>query len=159
MFEIVREKVIKIVDNWIPKKKYSKETEYRDDLAEFIREELKRPQKSLLSLLVGTQKHRVKMEARRVYADIEIDEDIGIELKLNLKGKTEMDRLYGQISRYESEYKCTFVVLCGVVKEETVEELEYWLDQIDNGLATFFGDIRVVRKDEAMIGKKIKRNL
>ncbi len=153
------EDVRKIVNNWSPKKKYSKETEYRDDLVEFIRGELNRPQKSFLRLFVGTQKHRVKKEAGRVHADIEIDRNIGIELKRNLKGKTEMDRLYGQISEYEREYECIIVVLCGEVREETVEELEYRLEQIDSGWGTVLDEpkVTIVRKDEAVIKGKEKK--
>ena len=71
MFESLCDTVLGIVERWIPKKKYSKEIEYRDELAEFIRNELKRRQQDIL---FGTpKKHRVKKEAGRSHADIEID--------------------------------------------------------------------------------------
>lgn len=155
MFGSLCEDVRKIVKKWTPKKKYSKETEYRDDLMEFIRRELKQRQQIPL---FGAQKHRVKKEAGRAHADIEIDTNIGIELKRNLKGKTEMDRVYGQISEYGREYECIIVVLCGEVREETVEELEYRLEQINND-GEFWDDakVTVVRKDEAVTKGKVKK--
>ena len=36
-----------------------------------------------------------------------------------------MNRLMGQLIDYEDEYKCIIVVLCGEVREETVDELKY----------------------------------
>jgi hypothetical protein len=150
MLETFGEKVLKIVENWIPKKKYSKETEYRDDLAEFIRKELYLAQKqNPLSSLLGPQEHRVKTEAGRGYADIEIDEKIGIELKRNLNGKPQINRLYGQITEYNRQYDRTIVVLCGKMKEQTVEELKFQLNHIDQIWGNFWEDIRIVRKDEA----------
>jgi len=48
MFESLCNTVLGTVERWIPKKKYSKEIEYRDELAEFIRNELKRRQQDIL---------------------------------------------------------------------------------------------------------------
>ena len=159
MFESLCDTVLGIVERWIPKKKYSKEIEYRDELAEFIRNELKRRQQDIL---FGTpKKHRVKKEAGRSHADIEIDRNIGIELKRNLKGKTEMNRLSGQIIDYEEDYSCIIVVLCGEVSEETVEELEYQFRQryggVGFGLGTQGPRVTVVRKDEDSIKRKKKK--
>jgi len=102
MFESLCDTVLGIVERWIPKKKYSKEIEYRDDLAGFIRNELKRRQQDILFGI--PEEHSVQKEAGRAHADIEIDRKIGIELKRNLKGKTEMNRLSGQIIDYEGDY-------------------------------------------------------
>jgi len=159
MFESLCDDVIDIVGQWIPKKKYSKEPEYRDDLLEFIRSELKRSQQDIL---FGTpEKHRIKKEAGRSHADIEIDRNIGIELKRNLKGKTEMNRLTGQIIDYEGEYSCIIIVLCGEVGGETVEELEYQFKQrysgVGFGLDPQMPRVTVVRKDEASIKRRKKK--
>jgi len=51
-------------------------------------------------LLGPTRTHPVKKESERHLADIGIDEDIGVELKLNLRSKAQMDRLEGQVSGY-----------------------------------------------------------
>ena len=42
MFGSFCDDVLSIIKRWVPKKKYSKEAGYRDDLIEFIRRELKR---------------------------------------------------------------------------------------------------------------------
>jgi len=159
MFENLCDDVLSIVKRWFPKKKYSKEPEYRDDLMDFIRSELKRSQQDIL---FGTpRKHRVKKEAGRSHADIEIDRNIGIELKRNLKGKTAMNRLSGQIIDYEGDYSCIIVVLCGEVSEETVEEVEYQFKQryggVGFGLVPPGPRVTVVRKDETSIKRRKKK--
>lgn len=118
--------VLDIVREWVPEKKYRKETEYRDDLAEFIRKKLKELEEGpdVLSSIIRPEKHTVKRESRRTYADIAIDEDIGIELKRDLKGKSEIDRLVGQVDGYEKDYRYIIIVLCGEVDNEAVDEVE-----------------------------------
>ena len=159
MFESLCDTVLGIVERWIPKKKYSKEIEYRDELMKFIRSELKRGQRGILFGI--PEEHSVQKEAGRAHADIEIDRKIGIELKRNLKGKTEMNRLSGQIIDYEEDYSCIIVVLCGEMTEETVDELEYRVRQryggVGFGLGTQGPRVEIVRKDEAWIKRKKKK--
>lgn len=71
MFESLCDTVLGIVERWIPKKKILQGIEYRDELAEFIRNELKRRQQDIL--FSTPKKHHVKKEAGRAHADIEID--------------------------------------------------------------------------------------
>ncbi len=71
MFESLCDTVLGIVERWIPKKKYSKEIEYRDELMKFIRSELKRGQRDILFGI--PEEHSVQKEAGRAHADIEID--------------------------------------------------------------------------------------
>lgn len=103
----------------------NKHAKYCDELAEFIREKLRKRQQNVPFGI--PEEHYVKREGGRSRADIEIDGRIGIELKVDLKGKTEMNRLMGQLSDYEDEYKCIIVVLCGEVREDTADELRYKL--------------------------------
>jgi hypothetical protein len=159
MFENLCDDVIDIVEQWIPKKKYSKEPEFRDDLMEFIRGELKRSQQDIL---FGTpETHLVKKESGRHLADIGIDEDIGVELKLNLRRKAEMDRLEGQVSGFTREYSCIIVVLCGEVSEEIVEELKYRFKRSYGNVGFDLGPqgprVTVVRKDETSIKRRKKK--
>ena len=121
------DEVLSIIKRWTPKKKYTRETEYSDELAEFIRKKLKESQQGIL--FGCPEEHYVKREGGRSRADIEVDGRIGIELKRNLRGKTEMNRLMGQLSDYEDEYKCIIVVLCGEMKEETITQEEIWYYQ------------------------------
>jgi len=148
--------VLNIIEEWSPKKKYSKEIEYRDDLMEFIRKELKRNQQNIL---FGTSEtHCVKKESGRHLADIGIDEDIGVELKLNLRRKAEMDRLEGQVSGFSREYSCIIIVLCGKVSDEIVEELEYRFRQrygnVGFGIGPQGPRVEIVRKDVVGGSKK-----
>ena len=76
---------------------------------------------------VTPEEHYVKREGGRSRADIEVDGRIGIELEVDLKGKTEMGRLMGQLNHYEDEYNCIIVVLCSEVREDTADELRYKL--------------------------------
>jgi len=71
MFESLCDTVLGIVERWIPKNKYSKEIEYRDELMKFIRNELKRRQRDILFGI--PEEHSVQKEAGRAHADIEID--------------------------------------------------------------------------------------
>jgi len=125
---------------------------------EFIRRELKRSQQNIL--FGPPRTHLVKKESGRHLADIGIDEDIGVELKLNLRKKAEMDRLEGQVSGFTREYSCIIVVLCGEVSEEIVEELKYRFKRsygnVGFGLGLQGPRVEIVRKDEAWIkrGKK-----
>ena len=137
--------VLDIINQWKPKKKYSKESEYRDNLVEYIRQVFNQvfKQEQETSLFFEPVKHRIKIEHKNIYADIDIDEEIGIELKLNLRGKSEVDRLYGQISGYAKEYENIFIILCGDVKEDIHEEVLYRLKEIDRGWGTILDDPKI----------------
>ena len=156
------DEVLSIIKRWTPKKKYTRETEYSDELAEFIRKKLKESQQGIL--FGCPEEHYVKREGGRSRADIEVDGRIGIELKRNLKGKTEMNRLMGQLSDYEDEYKCIIVVLCGEVREETVDELRYKLKKkygtvsiSDFGFVLQKPRVEIVRiKERSQLRKKRK---
>ena len=113
--------VLSIVKNWKPRKKYSNEAGYRDDLMEYIRKKLNE-QQSMFGL-GPTEKHIIRKEDSRSLADIGIDRKIGIELKLNLTKKSQRNRLIGQINDYIKDYEYIIVVLCGKTNESEYEEL------------------------------------
>lgn len=91
--------------------------------------------------------------SRRHLADIRIDEKIGIELKRNLKGKTEIDNLDEQINDFVSQYSCILVVLCGEISDETVDDVKYRLKKRLRSMG--FGQqgprVKVIKKDEAAL--------
>jgi len=67
MFESLCDTVLGIVERWIPKKKYSKELEYRDELMKFIRNELKRRQQDIyLAFLKNTLFKRKREELTQI---------------------------------------------------------------------------------------------
>jgi hypothetical protein len=158
MFGNLCDDVLSIIKRWVPKRKYPKEPGYRDDLIEFIRSKLKRGQQNIFGIL---EEHSVQKEAGRAHADIEIDRNIGIELKRNLKGKSRIDELIGDLDLYEREYDCIIVVLCGEVTEETVDELKFRFRQRYGGVGFGLGPqgprVEVIRKDEASIKRRKKK--
>lgn len=156
MYGSLYDDVKRSVKKWRPKKSYSKETEYRDDLIEYLRKELNRPK------IPYTQapQHVIKKETGRSHADIDVDRKIGIELKRNLKGKTEMDRVLGQLEEYISEYENVILVLCGEVKEETFEEIRYRVKKMVSKLGPDIflpgPKVSIVRKDKEAL--KVKKS-
>lgn len=82
--------VLHAISIWEPKSEYTTELKYRNDLITFLRETLN-AEASASSAIWGFEHsgyHFIKKEDGRSLADIGIDDEIGIELKRNLKQKT-----------------------------------------------------------------------
>ena len=101
MFRELFEECVEIVDIWKPKKEYPKEELYRDDLIDFLFDKL------------NEEEHvKVVKEAGRGLCDIAVgNKRVGIELKRNLKNKSEMNRLQGQVDDYEDEYEEGIIIV------------------------------------------------
>jgi len=99
--------VVQVVEDWVPKK-YAKEDKYRDELMRFLRERL------------PSEDYAV---GKGAFLDIEINDEIGIELKRNLKSKTERNRLVGQVTDFLKQHSYALVVLCGKVEQKIVNDL------------------------------------
>ena len=113
-------RVLRIVKEWQPKKNYASEAGYRDDLLAFIKKELKRES----GWGFPPEKHRIRKESGRYFADIGIDKEIGIELKRNLNTRQRFYTLTGQIRGLLREYECVIAVLCGNTNEEIFDDLQ-----------------------------------
>lgn len=87
--------IVELVEHWQPARWYRHEKKFEKDLAEFLREELP-------DTTVRTQ--------GRQRIDIRVGEELGIELKRKLT-PTKVDRLIGQLERYE--FPRILVVVCG----------------------------------------------
>lgn len=125
-----------IEDKWIPKEEYPNEFEYKKDLYRFLKEKLKE----------GRQIHT---ESGRNHCDIEIEEKIGIEMKRNLKGKSDVDRLIGQLKGYAKEYDYVLIVLCGDRHQESVDRLRHeGKDFIRESLGSNQNFIKIIEKFE-----------
>lgn len=130
------------IENWDPKKKYSKEELYRDDLVKHLRKELNRPNPLFLQ-----GKVTVKIEAGRGLCDICVNESIGIELKKDLRKKSEIDRLIGQITRYKKDYDHIIVVLVGNTDLNSKDDLAEIIDGLgDNPLFLNQQQIEIIDK-------------
>jgi len=76
MFLNLFDECVSIIGRWNPKKEYSKETEYRDDLMNFLNSELNKP------TMFGNRNIQLVKEASRSLCDIGVgNRKVGIELK------------------------------------------------------------------------------
>ncbi len=103
---------IGLIDRWKPKQKYPKELKYRNDLMDFLQEKLNNSN----DILFGNRRNvLVKKEDGRGLCDIAVgNRRVGIELKKDLKTKSQINRLQGQIDDYEEDYQeGVIVVLVG----------------------------------------------
>jgi hypothetical protein len=158
--------VLQAVKEWNPKAEYTTENKYRDDLLKFLREKLNHSGSGIFSSTIWSsyssgQHHLIKKEAGRSLADIGIDNKIGIELKLNLRTKSQVDRLFGQVGNYLDGYPYIIIVLCGHTNQEKIEDLKYMLRKI-NTQSPLFGQeklIRIIFKDESKNPRKAKNHL
>lgn len=151
MFSSLFEDTIKKIKKWKPTKKFSKELKYSNDLADFLRDEFNENQSRV----------SVTKEDGRGLCDIAINKKIGIELKKDLKNKSEIDRLAGQIIDYKKDYEDIIIVLVGDTKRDALEVLKdkiSYLDERDAGV--FFEQglrIEVIEKGDRTNERKKPR--
>jgi hypothetical protein len=158
--------VLQAINDWNPQNRYSTERKYRDDLLAFLQKKLNGYGDNVFSSPIWgvdhSGQHFIKKEAGRGLADIGIDDEIGIELKLNLKQKSQINRLVGQVVDYLSAYSCVIIVLCGHTKWEAVGVLKYNLKRIVRSSDSLFGQeklIRIVFKDGSQKAREAKKPL
>jgi len=142
--------ILQIIKDWNPKAKYSTESKYRDDLIRCLRKNLNHPGNCVFDSPIwgsdSSRQHLIKKEAGRSLADIGIDNEIGIELKRNLKTKSQINRLVGQVVDYLGGYFYVIIVLCGHTEQEAVDVLEHNLRRIVRPSSSSpFGQERLVR--------------
>ena len=155
--------VLQTISDWNPKAEYPTETKYRDDLLEYLRESLNSGITGYSTAIWGLEHsgfHCIKKEAGRSLADIGIDNEIGIELKRNLRRKTQINRLVGQIVDYfVYGYSCVIIVLCGYADQEAVDTLKHNLKKVFKSFSAPLGDedkqIKIVSKSKI---KKTRRH-
>lgn len=122
IFSDLFEDSIRIIRSWIPKQKYSNEALYRNDLIEFLRKELNERQNPFS---FGPQSRvSVTKEDGRGLCDIGINRTIGIELKKDVKSKSQVDRLAGQIMGFKKDYRDLIIVLVGHTNKDALEILK-----------------------------------
>lgn len=119
VFGNIFDKVYSIIKGWKLQKEYTNEDGYRGELIQFLRNEFDKPD------WMGTSRqHSIQKESGRHLADIGIDRRVGVELKFNLKGKAQADRLVGQVTGFLKDYhEGVIVVLCGKTDADKVHYL------------------------------------
>ncbi|MDG7038686.1 MAG: hypothetical protein JRN37_05980 [Nitrososphaerota archaeon] len=109
LFEYLKDNIAHL---WQPNWNMKEERQYTADLMDFLDKHLKKT-------------HRIRPEDGRGLADIGIDGKIGIELKLDLHSKSEINRLTGQIQDYLEGYEQVMVLLLGKVSPSVVRDVRY----------------------------------
>ena len=128
------------IKRWTPKYNYENESGYRDDLINFLRTDLNR------SSWLGSTSHIIRKESGRHLADIDIDRKIGIELKLNLKKKSQADRLIGQVKGFLKDYDGVLIVLCGETDPDQLAYLNDLLSEYSRPLLFQEKLVKVINK-------------
>ncbi|MCJ7614514.1 hypothetical protein MUO71_07125 [Candidatus Bathyarchaeota archaeon] len=121
MSDSLFDEVLQTINNWKPKTQYPTENKYRDDLLKFLRKTLNPSGNCVFRSPIWSsdfyEQPLIKKEAGRSLADIGIDNKIGIELKRNLKRKSQINRLVGQVVDYLGGYSYAIIVLCGNIEQ------------------------------------------
>lgn len=115
------DRVLRAVKNWEPEKDYSEERGYRGDLLDFLREELNEPE--LFAFGPSQRRIKVSPESGKHLCDIGVGDEVGIELKKDLRSLKQVDQLTGQLNKFLGEYPNLIVVLVGEVADNAYEKL------------------------------------
>ena len=137
---------VSAIRRWQPAQHYSDESKYRDDLLKYLRKEM-----NLTSsyTYMPKQKISVRKEDGWGLCHIAVGRNaVGIEMKKDLKGKSDVDRLTGQLVGYKSEYSDLIVVLVGKTDEEAFEYLKLQISAIKDNSYTAQQRIKIIRKDK-----------
>ncbi len=106
-----------LVENWNPRK-CKTEKDYENSLARYLHSKLENAE-IIQQYAIG-----------RSRADIVIDEEVILEIKTKLDATTKLDRLIGQIEKYDGKWdKPIIVVLCGKHDPNLLWELEQYIEK------------------------------
>ncbi len=138
---------VRAINKWQPAQRYTDELKYREDLLSFL-------QKEMNAIASYTYMPREKLSVRKQegagLCDIAVGpRAVGIKIKMDLTGNSDVDGLIEQLVGYKSEYDDLIVVVVGATDEKA---FEYLLSQIltikDNRYAAQ-QRIKVIRRDSA----------
>ena len=137
---------VSAIHKWQPAQPYSDEPKYRDDLLKYLRKVMN---STASYTYMPKENISVRKEDGRGLCDIVVGlSAVGIELKKDLKGKLDVDRLTGQLVDYKSQYSDLIVVLVGRTDEESFEYLELQISAIKDNSYTAQQRIKIIRKDK-----------
>jgi len=137
---------VSAINRWQPAQHYSDETKYREDLLEYLRKVMN---STSPYTYMPRQNISVRKEDSRGLCDIAVGRRaVGIEMKKDLKGKSDVDRLIGQLVGYKSEYSDLIVVLVGKTDEEAFEYLKLQISAIKDNSYMAQQRIKLIRKDK-----------
>ncbi len=136
---------VSAINKWRPAQRYSDELKYRDDLLKYLKKELN-------SAAPYTYMPREKLSVRKQegagLCDITVGpRAVGIKMKMDLTGKSDVDGLIGQLVGYKSEYDDLIVVLVGKTDEEAFGYLFVQLSTIKDNRYAAQQRIKLIRRD------------
>jgi len=136
---------VSAINKWQPVQHYSDELKYRDDLLKYLKKEMN-------STAPYTYMPREKLSVRKQdsagLCDITVGpRAVGIKMKKDLIGKSDVDRLIGQLVGYKSEYDDLIVVLVGKTDEKVFEYLKLQISTIKDNSYTAQQRIKLIRRD------------
>lgn len=136
---------VSAINKWQPAQHYSDELKYRDDLLKYLKKEMN-------STAPYTYMPREKLSVRKQdsagLCDITVGpRAVGIKMKKDLIGKSDVDRLIGQLVGYKSEYDDLIVVLVGKTDEKVFEYLKLQISTIKDNSYTAQQRIKLIRRD------------
>jgi hypothetical protein len=123
LFGGIFDDILSLVKKWSPEKAYRSEGSYRDNLVEYLRASLNRP-----DFFRSSENHTVLKEKGRHLCDIGVDRRVGIELKFNFKSKAEADRLATQVKGILNDYaEGVIIVFCGATDMDKIDYLKQFV--------------------------------
>ena len=136
---------VRAINKWQPAQRYSDELKYRDDLLKYLKKEMN-------SIAPYTYMPLEKLSVRKQdgagLCDITVGpRAVGIKMKMDLLGKSDVDGLIGQLVSYKSEYDDLIVVLVGKTDEKAFEYLLLQISTIKDNRYTAQQRIKLIRRD------------
>ena len=144
--------VLDEIKYWVPKKAYGHEREFQSELQDFLDHALNEAKSNDPFGLENGEDHVVSTERGKSYADIAVDDLVGVELKRDLSN-SQTKKLRGQIEDYLDNYPFVIVCACGI------DDMDGWRDlknkyegQVGMGLENG-GEVAFVHKKKENYGK------
>ena len=136
---------VSAINKWKPAQRYADVLHYRDDLLKFLKKEVN----AIASYTyMPREKLSVYKQEGAGLCDITVGpRAVGIKMKMDLTGKSDVDELIGQLVGYKSEYDDLIVVLVGKTDEEAFGYLQVQVSTIKDNRYAAEQRIKVLRRD------------
>jgi hypothetical protein len=137
------DETIDLINRWQLKHHYLYENQYRNDLLEYLRKKFDEQ-----NPFSSPRKISIRKEDGSELCDIAIDErTIGIEMKMDLVVKEDVDKLSGQLLSYKKQYNDLIVVLVGMIDDEAFEYLKQQISGLQDNNIMNQQRIRIIKKE------------
>jgi hypothetical protein len=136
---------VSAINKWQPAQHYSDELKYRDDLLKYLKKEMNA---TAPYTYMPLEKLIVRKQEAAGLCDITVGpRAVGIKMKMDLLGNSDVDVLIGQLVGYKSEYDDLIVVLVGKTDEKAFEYLLVQVSTIKDNRYAAQQRIKLIRRD------------